>query len=192
MIIPVVKGLTIAASRALLKKHKTGQKAIDEGSAAVKAFLERHAAKQIRRKERRIERQTPEAIKARAERQTPEAIKARKARMKARAENTEPLYKKQPDFDMEAALEKFGVNAAKKNLLEGVKKIKGMKQGGLTGGADMSVIDKEEETHTKYNEKSSKNYGKKKKVVKKKAGGLVSGVDGIATRGKTKLKRVKG
>ena len=77
--------------------------------------------------------------------------------------------------------------------------------GGLTGGADMKVIDKEKETHTKYNEKPSKNYGKKKKetnkkIVKKNAGGMIKtysgggavkkkGIDGIALRGKTRATR---
>jgi hypothetical protein len=77
--------------------------------------------------------------------------------------------------------------------------------GGLTGGADMKVIDKEKETHTKYNEKPSKNYGNKKKktnkkIVKKNAGGMIKaysgggavkkkGIDGIALRGKTRATR---
>ena len=80
--------------------------------------------------------------------------------------------------------------------------VKTYSAGGVTGGADMKVIAKEKETHTKYNEKPSKDYGKPKKLakkpVKKNAGGMIKAykkggsVDGVALRGRTKVKRVKG
>ena len=93
----------------------------------------------------------------------------------------------------------------RKAYLDRMNKQRGFSAGGLTGGADMKVIDKEKETHTKYNEKPSKNYGKKKKetnkkIVKKNAGGMIKaysgggavkkkGIDGIALRGKTRATR---
>ena len=92
----------------------------------------------------------------------------------------------------------------RKAYLDRINKQRGFSAGGLTGGADMKVIDKEKETHTKYNEKSSKDYGKPKKPtkkpVKKNAGGMIKayseggvvkkkGIDGIAKRGKTRATR---
>ena len=82
--------------------------------------------------------------------------------------------------------------------------VKTYSAGGVTGGADMKVIAKEKETHTKYNVKPSTDYGKKKKkkivkkIVRKNAGGMIKAykkggsVDGVALRGRTKVKRVKG